>query len=75
MTINMPYQLFINGEFVDSESGRTFETINPTDETVRKTSSCHLQFSMPLLDLEVFDILKRLDLEVPGQFASLLIPL
>jgi len=34
MTINMPYQLFINGEFVDSESGRTFETINPTDETV-----------------------------------------
>ena len=34
MEINMPYQLFINGEMVDSESGRTFDTINPTDETV-----------------------------------------
>ena len=39
MTIKMPYQLFINGEFVDSESGRTFDTINPTDETVRKLLS------------------------------------
>ena len=48
MTINMPYQLFINGEFVDSESGRTFETINPTDETVRN-ASYQLQFSMPLI--------------------------
>lgn len=34
MTIKMPYQLFINGEMVDAESGRTFDTINPTDETV-----------------------------------------
>ncbi len=27
-------QLFINNAFVDSVSGRTFETINPADETV-----------------------------------------
>ena len=40
MTIKMPYQLFINGEFVDAESGRTFDTINPTDETVRPVDSC-----------------------------------
>ena len=24
MTVHMPHQLFINGEFVDSSSGRTF---------------------------------------------------
>lgn len=34
MTICMPYQLFINGEFVDSSGGRTFDTINPTDGSV-----------------------------------------
>ena len=26
-------QLFINNVFVDSVSGKTFETINPSDET------------------------------------------
>jgi len=30
----MPIQLFINGEFVEAQSGKTFETINPTDESV-----------------------------------------
>ena len=25
MTVRMPYQLFINGEFVDSSNGRTFD--------------------------------------------------
>lgn len=35
MTVRMPYQLFINGEFVDSSSGRTFDAINPTDGSVR----------------------------------------
>ena len=34
MTIQMPHQLFINGEFVDSSNGRTFDTINPTDGSV-----------------------------------------
>ncbi|XP_023682611.2 cytosolic 10-formyltetrahydrofolate dehydrogenase isoform X1 [Paramormyrops kingsleyae] len=31
MTIHMPHQLFINGEFVDAEGGKTYKTINPTD--------------------------------------------
>ncbi|XP_071960536.1 cytosolic 10-formyltetrahydrofolate dehydrogenase-like isoform X2 [Antedon mediterranea] len=34
MHLRFPNQLFINNEFVDSESGNTFETINPADETV-----------------------------------------
>uniref|UniRef100_A0A8C4HEU9 10-formyltetrahydrofolate dehydrogenase n=1 Tax=Dicentrarchus labrax TaxID=13489 RepID=A0A8C4HEU9_DICLA len=35
MTIKMPHQLFINGEFVDADGGKTYKTINPTDGTVR----------------------------------------
>lgn len=35
MTIKMPHQLFINGEFVDAEAGKTYKTINPTDGMVR----------------------------------------
>ncbi|CAG10748.1 unnamed protein product [Tetraodon nigroviridis] len=31
MTIRMPHQLFIDGEFVDAEGGKTYKTINPTD--------------------------------------------
>ncbi|XP_036386610.1 cytosolic 10-formyltetrahydrofolate dehydrogenase [Megalops cyprinoides] len=31
MTIRMPHQLFINGEFVDAEGGKTYKTINPSD--------------------------------------------
>lgn len=34
MKVDMPFQLFINGEFVEAHSGLTFETINPTDESV-----------------------------------------
>ncbi|XP_077385403.1 cytosolic 10-formyltetrahydrofolate dehydrogenase isoform X1 [Festucalex cinctus] len=34
MTVKMPHQLFINGEFVDAEGGQTYKTINPTDGTV-----------------------------------------
>ncbi|XP_064417876.1 mitochondrial 10-formyltetrahydrofolate dehydrogenase [Latimeria chalumnae] len=34
MTVKMPYQCFINGEFVDSEDGKTYNTINPTDGSV-----------------------------------------
>ncbi|MBN3325837.1 AL1L1 dehydrogenase, partial [Atractosteus spatula] len=33
MTIKMPHQLFINGQFVDAEGGKTYQTINPTDGT------------------------------------------
>lgn len=35
MTIKMPHQLFINGEFVDADGGKTYKTINPTDGMVR----------------------------------------
>uniref|UniRef100_A0A8C6ML33 Aldehyde dehydrogenase 1 family member L1 n=1 Tax=Nothobranchius furzeri TaxID=105023 RepID=A0A8C6ML33_NOTFU len=34
MTVMMPHQLFIKGEFVDAEGGKTYKTINPTDGTV-----------------------------------------
>ncbi|XP_025831008.1 cytosolic 10-formyltetrahydrofolate dehydrogenase [Agrilus planipennis] len=34
MKIKFPCQLFIDGQFVDSEGGKTFETINPADESV-----------------------------------------
>ena len=38
MHIQCPHQLLINGEFVNSSWGRTYNTINPTDESV---SSLH----------------------------------
>ncbi|XP_056886609.1 cytosolic 10-formyltetrahydrofolate dehydrogenase-like [Takifugu flavidus] len=31
MSVKMPHQLFINGEFVDAEGGKTYKSINPTD--------------------------------------------
>lgn len=34
MDLKFPHQLFINNEFVNSSSGKTFKTINPTDESV-----------------------------------------
>lgn len=34
MTIRIPHQLFINGEFVDAEGGKTYKTINPTTAQV-----------------------------------------
>lgn len=34
MNIKFPKQLFINGQFVDSESGNALECINPADESV-----------------------------------------
>lgn len=40
MTVRMPTQLFINGEFVDSSNGRTFDAINPTDGSVRGQIFC-----------------------------------
>ena len=38
MTVKMPYQCFINGQFTDAEDGKTYDTINPTDGSV----SCDL---------------------------------
>ena len=32
--IAFPHQLFIDNEFIDSSDGSTFQTINPTDESV-----------------------------------------
>ncbi|XP_072276631.1 cytosolic 10-formyltetrahydrofolate dehydrogenase [Pyxicephalus adspersus] len=31
MKVQIPHQLFINGQFVDAEGGKTYDTINPTD--------------------------------------------
>lgn len=38
MTVNMPYQCFINGQFTDAEDGKTYDTINPTDGSVSNGS-------------------------------------
>lgn len=35
MSVKMPHQLFVDGEFVDAEGGKTYKTINPTDGLVR----------------------------------------
>lgn len=34
MELSFPHQMYINGKFVDSESGRTIPTINPANEKV-----------------------------------------
>ncbi|VDP04661.1 unnamed protein product [Soboliphyme baturini] len=34
MEVSFPHQLFIDGQFVDSVSGETYETINPANESV-----------------------------------------
>uniref|UniRef100_A0A8D2Q305 10-formyltetrahydrofolate dehydrogenase n=2 Tax=Varanus komodoensis TaxID=61221 RepID=A0A8D2Q305_VARKO len=34
MTVKMPYQCFINGQFVNAEDGKTYDSINPTDGSV-----------------------------------------
>jgi formyltetrahydrofolate dehydrogenase len=34
MDVSFPNQLFINGEFVDAESGTVLDSVNPTDESV-----------------------------------------
>uniref|UniRef100_A0A7M4FN03 10-formyltetrahydrofolate dehydrogenase n=1 Tax=Crocodylus porosus TaxID=8502 RepID=A0A7M4FN03_CROPO len=38
MTVKMPYQCFINGQFMDAEDGKTYDTINPTDGSVSSFS-------------------------------------
>uniref|UniRef100_A0AAR2J3G9 10-formyltetrahydrofolate dehydrogenase n=1 Tax=Pygocentrus nattereri TaxID=42514 RepID=A0AAR2J3G9_PYGNA len=44
MTIQMPHQLFINGEFVDAEGGKTYKTINPTNGEVHRESTLTIGF-------------------------------
>ncbi|KAJ6658879.1 hypothetical protein lerEdw1_019515 [Lerista edwardsae] len=34
MIVKMPYQCFINGQFMDAEDGKTYDSINPTDGSV-----------------------------------------
>uniref|UniRef100_A0A8B9Q0C8 retinal dehydrogenase n=1 Tax=Apteryx owenii TaxID=8824 RepID=A0A8B9Q0C8_APTOW len=34
MTVKMPYQCFINGQFINADDGKTYDTINPTDGSV-----------------------------------------
>lgn len=34
MELKFPNQLFINGEFRDAVDGKTYDTINPNDESV-----------------------------------------
>ena len=45
MEISFPHQLFINGEFVDSDSGNTLETVDPSDESVICNVS-HIHFML-----------------------------
>lgn len=42
MKLQFAKQLFINGQFVDSESGNTIECINPADESV----ICSVSYSL-----------------------------
>uniref|UniRef100_A0A8B9PXQ5 formyltetrahydrofolate dehydrogenase n=1 Tax=Apteryx owenii TaxID=8824 RepID=A0A8B9PXQ5_APTOW len=37
MTVKMPYQCFINGQFINADDGKTYDTINPTDGSPSKT--------------------------------------
>lgn len=39
LTLQMPYQLFIGGEFVDAEGAKTYSTINPTDGSVSEQAA------------------------------------
>uniref|UniRef100_A0A8B9LUF6 10-formyltetrahydrofolate dehydrogenase n=1 Tax=Astyanax mexicanus TaxID=7994 RepID=A0A8B9LUF6_ASTMX len=45
MTIRMPHQLFINGEFVDAEGGKNYKTINPTTGQVQRERYYGHQFT------------------------------
>lgn len=40
MTVKMPHQCFINGQFTDADDGKTYDTINPTDGSVSNYLAC-----------------------------------
>lgn len=50
MTLKMPYQCFINGQFEDAENGKTYNTVNPTDGSVGHTHAhkCPLIITLSL---------------------------
>uniref|UniRef100_A0A673I298 Cytosolic 10-formyltetrahydrofolate dehydrogenase-like n=1 Tax=Sinocyclocheilus rhinocerous TaxID=307959 RepID=A0A673I298_9TELE len=65
MTIQIPHQLFINGEFVDAEGGKTYKTINPTDGQVHWTQipfplSIYLHYIFLIVCMFVFSRLADL---------------
>lgn len=48
LNVTFPHQLFINNKFMDSESGKTVNCINPFDESVIcKVSSNRYGFFIP----------------------------
>uniref|UniRef100_A0AAZ3PWZ6 10-formyltetrahydrofolate dehydrogenase n=1 Tax=Oncorhynchus tshawytscha TaxID=74940 RepID=A0AAZ3PWZ6_ONCTS len=61
MTIRMPHQLFVNGEFVDAEGGKTYKTINPTDGTYVCLCVCvsHLSRSLFRLSVMLADLMEE----------------
>lgn len=52
MKLKFPCQLFINGEFVDAENGKTIPTVNPTNEEV----ICHVSGLINALFLNDDDV-------------------
>uniref|UniRef100_A0A669CNQ7 10-formyltetrahydrofolate dehydrogenase n=1 Tax=Oreochromis niloticus TaxID=8128 RepID=A0A669CNQ7_ORENI len=42
MTVKMPYQCFINGKFEDSENGKTYDSISPSDGSVSRMTTLTL---------------------------------
>lgn len=50
LNVTFPHQLFINNKFMDSESEKTVDCINPFDESVIcKVSSLCYRFSLNLI--------------------------
>ena len=48
MELSFPHQLFIDNEFMDASNGDTYNTINPTDESVRHLGSLVVSISLSL---------------------------
>eukprot|EP00064_Thunnus_orientalis_P017291 superscaffoldBa00003635_g17372 len=42
MTVKMPHQCFVNGQFEDAEDGKSYDTINPTDGSVSDMTYSHV---------------------------------
>uniref|UniRef100_A0A8C2JDT4 Aldehyde dehydrogenase 1 family, member L1 n=1 Tax=Cyprinus carpio TaxID=7962 RepID=A0A8C2JDT4_CYPCA len=70
MTIRIPHQLFINGEFVDAEGGKTYKTINPTDGQVHGTQI--LFHSQSILSAVIHILVKFVCMFVFSRLADLM---
>lgn len=57
MDLSFPHQCFIDNEFVDSSDGRTFETINPSDESVSVKTDLDHQLYCIIFTLNPLSIL------------------